>query len=171
MDFDFSATGRIEDARNAIEVDFANKFLGGGVLDMGMVQEEIMFTVSPECLVGMLFSESMKNREAILIQGAEIFSEYSGYGGSFKFKSNFDDNRPEGAGKVLNREIIAIDALNFGYQSVGQFTLGSVLRELNKAYVGFWADDDLGVNQRKAISTGRWGCGAFGGDSQLKLLI
>jgi len=47
-----------------------------------------------------------------------------------------------------------------------------VLRELNKSYVGFYSDDyDIDSKKRKPISTGRWGCGAFGGDSRLKFLI
>jgi len=34
---EFNDGGKIEDAKGAIEIDFANKFLGGGVLRGGMV--------------------------------------------------------------------------------------------------------------------------------------
>ena len=44
---------------NGLEVDFANELLGGGVLRMGMVQEEIMFLVIPECLIGLPISARM----------------------------------------------------------------------------------------------------------------
>lgn len=34
-----------------IHIDFANQCIGGGVLDTGRVQEEIMFVTSPELLI------------------------------------------------------------------------------------------------------------------------
>ena len=34
-----------------LQVDFANKFIGGGVLGHGAVQEEIRFLICPELLV------------------------------------------------------------------------------------------------------------------------
>lgn len=39
-------------------------------------------------------------------------------------------------------------------------------RELNKAYLGFSCD-----THGKSIATGHWGCGAFGGNTELKALI
>jgi len=47
------------------------------------------------------------------------------------------------------------------------------LRELNKAYVGFVSDnlDVDSAEKRKDIATGKWGCGVFGGDPQLKFMI
>ena len=39
----------IEDYNKCIRIDFANKFIGGGILTGGAVQEEIMFACSPEC--------------------------------------------------------------------------------------------------------------------------
>jgi poly(ADP-ribose) glycohydrolase len=79
---DVSDTGRIEDVPNALHADFANKYIGGGVLSGGCVQEEIRFTISPECLVSMLLCERMEAREAICLRGTERFSDYSGYGRS-----------------------------------------------------------------------------------------
>jgi len=37
----------IEDFIGEVKVDFANKFIGGGALHSGCVQEEIMFTNHP----------------------------------------------------------------------------------------------------------------------------
>ena len=39
------------------QVDFANKFVGGGVLGDGCVQEEIRFLINPELIVTRLFTE------------------------------------------------------------------------------------------------------------------
>ncbi|KAI6229978.1 Poly(ADP-ribose) glycohydrolase [Aphelenchoides fujianensis] len=58
---------RIEDAVGHSHVDFANRFIGGGVLGNGCVQEEIRFLVSPECLVSCLLCERMADDEAILL--------------------------------------------------------------------------------------------------------
>lgn len=60
-----SADKRIEDGAGMLQVDFANRFLGGGVLGWGCVQEEIRFVINPEMIVGMLFCESMNLTEAI----------------------------------------------------------------------------------------------------------
>lgn len=66
-----NSKGTIEEGRHMLQVDFANRYLGGGVLGHGCVQEEIRFMINPECIVGMLFCESMKSDEAIYIYGAE----------------------------------------------------------------------------------------------------
>jgi len=52
-------TKKIEEC-DGYHVDFANKYLGGGVLNTGCVQEEIMFATSPELLVGLLFNPVME---------------------------------------------------------------------------------------------------------------
>jgi len=40
-----------------------------------------------------------------------------------------------------------------------------IFRDLNKAYIGF-----LACKKEKLISTGSWGCGAFGGDMHEKFV-
>ncbi|RHZ27779.1 hypothetical protein DYB31_010035 [Aphanomyces astaci] len=56
------ANGAIEDDVGAVQVDFANKFAGGGVLGHGCVQEEIRFLMNPECLVACLLTEVLGTR-------------------------------------------------------------------------------------------------------------
>jgi Poly (ADP-ribose) glycohydrolase (PARG), Macro domain fold/Poly (ADP-ribose) glycohydrolase (PARG), helical domain len=54
--------------------DFANEFIGGGVLSGGNVQEEILFVIKPECLVSLLIGprmESLPMSEAIILTGCE----------------------------------------------------------------------------------------------------
>ena len=43
--------GSVEDEENALVVDFANKYLGGGVMGRGYVQEEVLFVDYPELLM------------------------------------------------------------------------------------------------------------------------
>lgn len=51
------------------QVDFANRFLGGGVLGLGAVQEEIRFCICPELIVTRLFCEALEDNECIIITG------------------------------------------------------------------------------------------------------
>ena len=65
--------------------------------------------------------------------------------------------------KDANYQIIAIDALPF---PPNQFSDQSVLREINKALAGFQMCHDS-----KDIASGKWGCGVYGGNSNLKSMI
>lgn len=69
----------IFDFKRGILIDFANKYIGGGVVGSGCVQEEIYFSVAPENLVSRLFCEVMDDHESIYIIGADIFCNYKGY--------------------------------------------------------------------------------------------
>ncbi|XP_022858837.1 poly(ADP-ribose) glycohydrolase 1-like isoform X1 [Olea europaea var. sylvestris] len=218
------SSGLIEDQpAEALEVDFANKCIGGGALRRGCVQEEIRFMINPELIVGMLFSPAMADNEAIEIIGTQRFSDYSGYASSFCFCGNYKDVKGVDSMGRRKTRIIAIDALS----RVGkrQYTTECLLREINKAFCGFYdqskrqhyenlfvdsgfskAEFDEGIrnslgnsmenlstsfqstfetsnnqpmrdNERKwndhnvGIATGNWGCGAFGGDPEVKTII
>eukprot|EP01105_Mastigella_eilhardi_P019127 TRINITY_DN4482_c0_g1_i1.p1 TRINITY_DN4482_c0_g1~~TRINITY_DN4482_c0_g1_i1.p1 ORF type:complete len:319 (-),score=92.93 TRINITY_DN4482_c0_g1_i1:60-1016(-) len=56
----FGAGRLIEDSPAGLHADFANEFIGGGVLQGGCVQEEILFITCPECLVAMLLCSKME---------------------------------------------------------------------------------------------------------------
>lgn len=58
------------------QVDFANKYVGGGVLGSGCVQEEIRFLICPELIVCRLFVEVLDANEVLLVTGAEAYSNY-----------------------------------------------------------------------------------------------
>jgi hypothetical protein len=89
---------------------------------------------------------------------------------------------------------VAIDATQYERSQVmRQFSSGAIERELNKAYVGFLGARDGALDGEPIgardgaldgepsgavaaaplppIVTGNWGCGAFGGDLQLKAMI
>lgn len=50
-------------------MDFANKFVGGGVIGSGLVQEEIRFLINPELIVSRLFTEALDDDECLVITG------------------------------------------------------------------------------------------------------
>ena len=55
-----------------LQVDFANKYIGGGVLGEGCVQEEIRFVICPELIVSLLFTEVLDRNEAVVITGESV---------------------------------------------------------------------------------------------------
>ena len=66
---------------------------------------------------------------------------------------------------------VAIDATCYGWGGPNrneQWTQLRILRELNKAFVGF---NHALPSEGSPVGTGNWGCGAFGGCIQLKALL
>ncbi|KAL0880605.1 hypothetical protein ABMA27_001835 [Loxostege sticticalis] len=162
----------IEDAQGLIQVDFANKFLGGGVLNFGCVQEEIRFVICPELMLSMLFTEMLKPNEALMIIGCERYSLYSGYGGSFHWCGDFRDDTPFDSSGRRRCAVLAIDALPYA-NIKHEHSREMITRELNKAWIGvsYATDEQSDSLQYPGVATGNWGCGAFGGTPRLKSLV
>ncbi|KAI1321482.1 hypothetical protein EDD11_005173 [Mortierella claussenii] len=186
----------IEEApKGALQLDFANKNIGGGALDKGAVQEEIRFMICPELIVSRLFTQQLEANEAILIKGAERYSNYIGYSKTFEWYSDHRDSTPRDKLGRRMTEICAIDARPFKSRisRLEQLERHYVLREINKALTGFrvspinsceWglvrpertgeANESCKSTQKdiyRPIATGNWGCGAFGGHLQLKFVL
>ncbi|KAF9435556.1 hypothetical protein BGZ76_006053 [Entomortierella beljakovae] len=182
----------IEQAPNgALRLDFANKNLGGGALDKGAVQEEIQFMVCPELILSRLITQQLEANEAVLIKGAECYSNHTGYSKTFEWRSDHRDSTPRDKLGRRNVEICAIDARPFKSRisRLEQFERHYVLREVNKALAGFrispinaseWGlarqdgnndQSSLAIKRFRPIATGNWGCGAFGGHLQLKFIL
>lgn len=164
----------IEDVKADAHLDFANKYLHIGCIIPSATQEEVLFSIRPECFVGLLFSEMMQENEAIIITGARRFCNYSGYLKTFRctgpHRHNDNNNHPEPNPPA----IIAIDALVNSIDD-NQFHPDRMTRDLNKAYLGFAGvrvslTSHAGHLTFQTISTGQWGCGAFMGDPVLKFL-
>ena len=164
-----------EYVKNTIQLDFANKYLGGGALNTGMVQEEIRFCINPELIPSMILFDALNDNEAAIMVGTEQYSTYTGYGDKCKYGDNFNDpsdwlNEND---KEMYRDIVilAIDARKY-FDPDKQFIRDEVMRELNKAYIGFNGDGRFPEkNNKRAIVTGKWGCGVFKGDCELKFVV
>ncbi|XP_070697290.1 poly(ADP-ribose) glycohydrolase isoform X2 [Pempheris klunzingeri] len=162
--------GTIEDdGYGMLQVDFANRFVGGGVTGHGLVQEEIRFIINPELIVSRLFTEALEHNECLIITGTEQYSKYEGYAESYKWKDSYKDETPRDDWQRRCTEIVAIDALKYRH-FLEQFLPEKMNRELNKAYCGFFRNN-ANSEHLSAVATGNWGCGAFGGDTRLKALI
>lgn len=148
----------IEDTKCELHADFANKYPGGGTLEGGCVQEEILFVIKPECLLSMLLVSRLEDNEAFAIEGAERFSNYAGYGRNWTWKSDYVDEGTPSA-------IIGVDASVNRFVHDSQFEEPLFGRDVKKMIAGlFKYKKDL------TYATGNWGCGAFGGDKHLKAL-
>lgn len=122
-----------------LQVDFANRYIGGGALGAGHVQEEIRFCINPELLVALLFMEAMQDNESIMIRGVERFSSYSGYGKTFEFAGDFKDESQRDENGDFLTTVVAIDATQFkNAPREAQYEESALMRELNKALVGFY---------------------------------
>ncbi len=159
--------GVIEDAEGHLQADFANKYLGGGVLSGGCVQEEIRFAVSPELLAAMLISPVMEAREAIVIHGAERFARYDGYAHTLKYAGPYEDPAPRLPDGTPDVTVVAMDALDFRHgHREEQYDDDKLLRELEKARAAFMPDP-----RKQPVATGNWGAGVFLGDAALKAVL
>ena len=165
----------IEDEKGTLMADFANKFIGGGVLRGGCVQEEILFLIKPECLVSLFFCQAMDVCESITIVGAERMCKYAGYARSFRFDGDFKDDTlvdsVPGCPPRLATAIVAFDAIVAFRHN--QFHPKLMHRELIKTVAA--VDVQLNPPSRHykfdTFATGNWGCGAFGGDIPLKAML
>ena len=164
-DVEIVPQGSMFDTKASFCVDFANKYIGGGTLSGGCVQEEILFAVEPEAIVSIFFMEKMENNDAIRIDNLIQYSKYSGYATSFKYEESEINDK-----ELIKHNIIAIDAV---CTYLGGVNKDDVLRDFIKAYAGFnlinFNDKDVSKLE-KTIATGNWGCGAFGGDYELKFI-
>uniref|UniRef100_K3WNS6 poly(ADP-ribose) glycohydrolase n=1 Tax=Globisporangium ultimum (strain ATCC 200006 / CBS 805.95 / DAOM BR144) TaxID=431595 RepID=K3WNS6_GLOUD len=169
----------IEDLDGHLQIDFANKYAGGGVFGTGCVQEEIRFLLSPELFIACLVFAKLEPNESFVIHGTERYSSYKGYGDTFEFGGNYNDQTDfesisaDARGINTRRRkcvIVGIDAVNYGSAAVGrQYTSVHIWRDLVKAFVGFAYPEQ--VSARWPVATGNWGCGVFRGDAELKFLI
>lgn len=148
-------------------MDFANKFLGGGVLSRGCVQEEIMFLEHPELIAGRLVFRAMGPLDCIVMIGPEQYSKSSGYSHTTRFNRAGKCTNIRDSKGVIQKEFVAIDAIKFKDNYAHQFKHEIIRRELNKAYCGF----SCTYREGKSLATGHWGCGAFNGNKDLKCLI
>lgn len=163
--FTVKTSGSINDAgSDTLHADFANRWIGGGVLNRGAVQEEIMFSICPELLTTIHLCDVMNDNEAIVISGAEEYSLHTGYSKNLQFVGNASKTDFGAVSRV------AMDATRFRGDSnhMRQYSEAVILRELNKAFVAFHHEHPA---PGAPIATGNWGCGAFGGHIQLKSML
>ena len=109
-----TGTGLIErEGEEYVQVDFANRRIGGHALAKGLVQEEIRFMICPELIVSILLADAMEKDDCIVITGAEMYSNYTGYGSTYKFTGAKTDELPRDELMRKMTQIVAMDALYY----------------------------------------------------------
>jgi hypothetical protein len=141
-------------------VNFANSLFGYGHFIQSCTQEEVMQMCCPEFNVAMLHIGQMCNWTSVITTNVRRFSTYKGYLHSFQYDGAWREE-----GHAL-QTIITIDATTRSH-----FAPSVQLRDLRKALTSFGACAAAIQPPRTAtISTGRWGCGVFGGIPAHKML-
>ena len=160
--------GDVASIPGATITNFANMYLGGGCMQQGAVQEEILFLEFPELFAARMVSPCMEFNEAICIHGVQRFSIHENYGYECKYSGPFKDSLAESVVNdtdCIDRTISSIDAICFYMQTeLKQLEREYLDREIRKAMAGF-------KEGKNPIATGRWGCGAFNGCAQVKFII
>ncbi len=166
--------GAIEDiGKFAIQVDFANEYIGGGVIGSGAVQEEISFLNHPELIVSRIFMTKMDGNESIIIIGAKQFNLHHGYGYGLKFERSVEDTATLDKNNRIERIIVALNATDYKNLRETQYKKGEMKKEIIKSYAAFGQTIGFPINNsnKLPIATGHWGCGAFNGDKELKFIL
>ncbi|GIQ82265.1 poly(ADP-ribose) glycohydrolase [Kipferlia bialata] len=179
-----------------VMADFANEWIGGGARSRGCVQEEILFLLYPELYATMLVSPTaMGDREAIHVSGMTRTGIHSGYGWDTKYVGPYKEQTPLktwGGRPVRDTHLTAFDALMLFSlsQKKGQLRPTPMQREIDKATIAFQTPslkkcilsppepkgytlppDQPLLEYPTTVITGNWGCGAFGGNRGVKLLV
>eukprot|EP00913_Durusdinium_trenchii_P012894 g12108.t1 len=143
-----------------LQADFANAYLGGGVLSGGGTQEECMFVEFPELLA--------------LIYLVEMLSEQQRYVEHTMStrRADWPDQycRPVEIGDPIYA--VALDAVSFGRRGPHkQYWKEYILQDLRKCSAALLDPRESTDLKRRKFVTGLWGCGAFRGDPELKFII
>lgn len=140
----------MESVKTGAIVDFANRKIHIHSIIPSLTQEEILFSTYSECFIVLAcVPNELEDDQVVLIKNVWRHSNYVGYAETFFFAGPNTDR--------IVQDIIVMDA-----PMSGQFIC--VYRDIFKAQTGFAS------TASRNISTGKWGCGAFGGDVTLKFL-
>lgn len=116
--------GRMEnDAADCLQVDFANKYLGGGSVYDSCTQEEILFVLYPELIASILFTVELDKNESLVVTGCERFNDSEGYLNSFRWTGNHVDESQRDAWGRRSCEIVAIDAMVISTSLLSNFSV------------------------------------------------
>lgn len=162
------------DAAQHLQADFANEYLGGGVMSGGGSQEESMFVDFTELLATLLVVERMRPFEAVEIHGPKKFVEQNMMAARHLHKKDqFCRPVAEVGGPITT---VAFDALCFNSHGTvtkwDQYKPPQLQRELRKCQAALGLPDAVVPSgTRRSFVSGNWGCGAFRGDLELKCVL
>lgn len=102
--------------------------------------------------------------------GFQKYFSSEGYGDKVSIKGlnkhQYKYQKLKDGSEICEEYITAIDAINFNRINQSQYAKKSILREILKCYAGL-----MDGSEGRVVVSGNWGCGVFGGDLQLKMII
>ncbi|KAJ7763211.1 hypothetical protein DFH07DRAFT_867403 [Mycena maculata] len=132
-------------------------------------QEEMHVGCTPQALPATLITPPLKHNEVMVLRGCEALVELTGYVCTAELAVVV----PAGTHDCSRWMMLFMDALELDSHDASASTPdllpGNVDRELMKAYTAFASSAD-GIPYDTAV-TGHWGCGAFGGNQEVKSII
>ena len=144
-------------------VDFANMDFQTGQIIPSATQEEILFSTRPEMFIAMFICQRIYENEIIIISGATKLFEYEGYSNSFKYIKINENIYNNNYNININENVLALDATMFDH-----YLHNNIIQDISKYYTACEYCNKKYNNP--GISTGSWGCGAFGCDRAHKFL-
>lgn len=153
----------------------ANRCVGFGATG---TQEEVQVGSCPEVYPVTLLTPPLGDRQVLTCQGAEAMVTVKGHGRQASLDRVLREGFQCTAADWQNRTMLFMDALELdltesaNLQSIPDLTPEFLYRELVKAYTAF-SSSNYGPSRKtySHICTGLWGCGAFGGNKQVKAII
>lgn len=154
----------IDDQQAMVRLDFANKYIGGGALADGAVQEEITFAQCPGLNTLRWNHTRLEHAESLAVTNYRQYGRVKAgtYGGGIRY------GEPVSPSQRCGGALLAVDALDFRYNSVDEYSRAAVYREVMKLVSGLTSP---AVRDVTCVAGGNWGCGVFGGDYELKCLV
>lgn len=145
----------------------ANRVVGFG---QSATQEEVHVGISPEACPIVLFTPPLGDEQVLKVRGAQAMVNVVGKGRDIIVGSMLDP--PQGGDATWKfRTMLFMDALELDLVNDGRLAdldPGNMEREIAKAYTAFSSSLDGTISE---IKTGPWGCGAFRGDPEVKMLL
>ncbi|KAJ7266429.1 hypothetical protein B0H12DRAFT_161093 [Mycena haematopus] len=165
LDTPSTATALLGLPRGACVIS-ANSHIGFG---RTASQEEMHVGCAPQALPAKLVTPPLKANEVMVLRGCEPVVEMTGYARTAELAAIIPAGAPHDWSK---RTMLFMDALELDSYDTAAVTPdllpGNVDRELTKAYTAFAS---YGEAPYETVVTGHWGCGAFGGDREIKSVI
>lgn len=159
----------------------ANKNVGFG---QTATQEEMHVGTSPESCPIVLLCPTLQDTQVLIVKGAEAMVIVDGYGRKAQMRGATPKDLLRGVpfSQWQRRTMLFMDALELDmYDSlpdgiVADLLPGNVDRELTKAYTAFSSSISMQrsgglLSSYSRIITGLWGCGAFGGNREIKTVL
>lgn len=152
----------------------ANKNVGFG---SSGTQEETHVGSSPEACVVVLMTPMLKDAQVLVVVGAEAMISMIGYGRDARLEKVLEPDYDRDSTTMSiwpKRTMLFMDALELDMfdaeDQVPDLLPGYVEREMRKAYTAFSSKPTADEGYTDVV-TGLLGCGAFGGDWQIKTVI